>query len=161
MAWNNSKSRKKYEARKPWANAFYHARARCRNPKESRYARYGGRGIKCLLTIGDVESIWKRDKADTMTYPSIDRIDNDGNYTTVNCRFIEMVDNTRRSNGEREECKRGHRNWATTKRGRKCLTCDADGDKRRYEAIKKEAERSGVSTNAFRALRSTTRGKGA
>ena len=41
-----------------------------------------------------------RDKAHLMKKPSIDRKDNDKNYTLENCRFIELQDNVIKSNKE-------------------------------------------------------------
>jgi hypothetical protein len=77
-------------------NILANIRKRCDNPKNSHYHRYGGRGIKNLLSYDDVLSLWKRDKASTMKQPSIDRIDVNGNYELSNCQFIEMRENTRK-----------------------------------------------------------------
>lgn len=66
---------------------------RCNNPKDKAYGRYGARGIKNFLSLEDLIYLWKRDKADTLKQPSIDRIDSKGNYTLENCRFIEMTEN--------------------------------------------------------------------
>ena len=41
----------------------------------------------------DGKFLWNRDKAYLMKKPSIDRINNDGNYTRENCQFIEHGDN--------------------------------------------------------------------
>jgi len=69
---------------------------RCNYPGTHRYENYGGRGIKNLLTLTDLQHLWNRDNADSMTQPSIDRIDPDGNYQLSNCQFIEMLLNRRR-----------------------------------------------------------------
>lgn len=66
------------------ANIKYH----CRNR-----SRYAGRGIRNYLTFDDLETLWKRDNASAMSRPSIDRRNNDGDYTFYNCRFIELFDN--------------------------------------------------------------------
>lgn len=50
-----------------------------------------------LMTLDDFKELWFRDKAYLMKAPSIDRIDNDGNYIFSNCRFIELREN--QSNG--------------------------------------------------------------
>lgn len=73
---------------------------RCNNINHRSYSRYGGRGIKNLLTIDDLRSIWNRDDAGKMDKPSIDRIDNNGNYTLENCRFIEISENVKRQHEE-------------------------------------------------------------
>jgi len=67
---------------------------RCNNSRHRQYNRYGGRGIKCLLTIEDLEYLWGRDYAENMDRPSVDRINNDGNYVLHNCRIIESRENS-------------------------------------------------------------------
>lgn len=67
-------------------------RSRCNNPEKKEYKNYGGRGIKCLLSIEDIIFLRKRDGADQMKYPSIHRIDNDGDYVLQNCTYLEMSD---------------------------------------------------------------------
>lgn len=61
---------------------------RCRH-----HARYAGRGIQNFLTFADLQFLWKRDNAQAMQRPSIDRRNNDGHYSLDNCRFIELYDN--------------------------------------------------------------------
>jgi hypothetical protein len=78
-------------------SAFSGARSRCNNSKNNNYARYGGRGIRFNITLADIQRIWLRDNAFDMDCPSIDRINNDGDYTPENCRFIEKKDNTARA----------------------------------------------------------------
>jgi hypothetical protein len=76
---------------------------RCENPKAKDYHRYGGRGIKCDLTLEDYLYLWERCGADKMKVPTIDRINNDGNYTIKNCRIIEMSENVKKSHIDRAE----------------------------------------------------------
>lgn len=92
----------------PWLMNLRAARERCSNKNHACYLRYGGRGIKCFLTKEEIKTIWFRDKAFEMKRPSLDRIDNDGNYTLSNCRFLEFSENFRRSRAERSTCRRGH-----------------------------------------------------
>ena len=66
---------------------------RCSNPKDKKYAYYGGKGIRNLLSLHDLERLWKRDEAEKLSHPSIDRIDPQGHYTFINCRFIEHQEN--------------------------------------------------------------------
>jgi len=87
---------KKWEAKNPWYFSCKHARARCNNPNHKCYKRYGGRGIKMLLLLQDVKELWLRDRAFEMKKPSLDRVDNDKNYTVENCRFIEFAKNLER-----------------------------------------------------------------
>jgi len=68
--------------------AWISMKNRCQNPRQARYADYGGRGIKVCLK-------WRRSfpafLADMGRKPSakhtLDRKNNDGNYTPGNCRW--------------------------------------------------------------------------
>ena len=85
---------------KPWLLHYRSARERCHNPNHIGYHRYGGRGIEFHLTKKEVRMMYERDGGKDMEHPSIDRVDNDGNYCLENCRFIEWVDNVRKGGGE-------------------------------------------------------------
>ncbi len=68
--------------------------ARCNNPKNKRYPRYGGRDIKNLFNSVDefvdyVVDILQVDPRGLQ----IDRIDNDGNYEPGNIRFVTCKEN--------------------------------------------------------------------
>lgn len=82
----------------PWFNLFTRIKQRCNNPNATKYYLYGGKGVKCLITAEELKDLWFRDKAYNMKRPSIDRIDSDGNYEYNNCRFIELSENSARSN---------------------------------------------------------------
>lgn len=92
---SKKKSLKKYLQTHPWYYNFHAAQERCHNKKHRKYPRYGGRGIKFLMAKGDFKFLWFRDKAYLMKKASIDRIDNNGNYTVDNCRFIELSKNSK------------------------------------------------------------------
>ncbi len=77
-------------------------RQRCTNKNNPNYKWYGKRGIGSLITIEDIIRLWCRDKAHLMKNPSIDREDNNGHYTFSNCRFIELIDNVKKSHQERK-----------------------------------------------------------
>lgn len=72
---------------------------RCLNPKDAGYRYYGGRGIRvCPQWLDSFEQFHK-----DMGYPpgpeySLDREDNDGDYTPDNCRWAtatEQLENSR------------------------------------------------------------------
>lgn len=87
------KTQRRY--RSPEYNAWYHMIARCENPSDSRFYRYGARGIK-------VCERWKGEKGflnfmnDMGARPgekySLDRINNDGNYEPSNCKWSTVVE---------------------------------------------------------------------
>ena len=82
-----------YRERNPWIRHLKTARQRCNNPNNVAYKFYGGKGVKCLLTLKDVEFLWHRDKAAKMHVPSIDRKNNNAGYIFANCCFMERADN--------------------------------------------------------------------
>lgn len=84
---------KKFNKIYPWINALRCAKQRCENLNNDSYKYYGNRGIKFYLSDKEGQILWFRDKAYLMKKPSIDREDNDGNYTFDNCRFIELKEN--------------------------------------------------------------------
>lgn len=73
---------------------------RCYTKSCHAYPRYGGRGIKiCDEWLDSYHNF--RDWAINNGYGDglcIDRIDNDGNYTPQNCRWITISENTARAN---------------------------------------------------------------
>ena len=85
-----------YRARYPWLSHYREAKARCENPNRPNYRFYGGRGVRMVLTPLEVELLYKRDNAEKMQHPSIDRLNSNGDYHFGNCRFIEMSENSRR-----------------------------------------------------------------
>jgi len=95
-------SKKKYMETNPWRKHYSSAQQRCTNHKHIAFSRYGGRGIKFLLTMEEIKRLWFRDKASGMKCATIDRINNDGNYEFNNCQFIERSENVKKRWVERK-----------------------------------------------------------
>ena len=72
---------------------------RCNYPKYRYYHRYGGRGIKvCDEWVNNFMAFFEW--ANSNGYSdnlSLDRIDNDKNYTPDNCRFVTQKEQVRNS----------------------------------------------------------------
>jgi len=100
--WREGKSKMLYEKKKewlkktlvdnPWIKAWLSVTKRCRW-----HPHYVKKGVKCLITKPEIAYLWERDGASNLKNPQIDRIDNSGDYTLLNCHFIEKVDNIRKA----------------------------------------------------------------
>ena len=88
---------------------------RCESVSHAAYSRYGGRSIRVCAQWHDPKTFiewalshgWQKGL-------HIDRIDNDGGYDPLNCRFITGSENSLRSssppseNKRKTQCKHGH-----------------------------------------------------
>ena len=83
-------NKKKY----PWIICYNNLNQRCNNSNNPDYPRYGGRGIKSLISLEQIKFLWFFDKAYNMKNPSIDRFHNNDHYRLSNCRFIENEENS-------------------------------------------------------------------
>lgn len=82
---------------------YKHIKERCYNPNSKSYHRYGGRGIKmCDEWLNNYQLFedWCLSNG-FQEGLAIDRIDNDGNYSPDNCRFVTLKENNQKRNTTR------------------------------------------------------------
>ena len=68
-------------------NRCFAARARCSNPEDSAYSRYGGRGIKFLFKNPMDMAEWIQRNLGLHQHLQLDRRDNNGHYAAGNLRY--------------------------------------------------------------------------
>lgn len=103
--------------------------ARCENPQDNRYARYGGRGIRVCHAWRQSFAVFLKDVGPRPTAQhSIDRIDNDGHYEPGNCRWATRKEQRRNNSQARFITAFGERKtldeWASDGACSKQTICD-------------------------------------
>jgi len=104
----------------PWYDSWQGARQRCLNPKHPAFKHYGGRGIQFHLSKTDVQFLWNRDNAANISMPSLDRTNNESDYTLDNCRFVPLAYNSAKAfhdrrlitQGLRKRKQVGNKSWS-------------------------------------------------
>lgn len=92
-------------AYKSWCSMI----ARCYNPKQDNYSRYGGRGITVCPQWREDFSNFLADMGERPSGLSLDRIDSNGNYEPSNCRWATWSQQRRNQIIiPKTICKRGH-----------------------------------------------------
>jgi hypothetical protein len=76
-------------------NSWYSAKQRCYNSNNHSYKRYGGRGIKMCERWLHSFNHFLEDMGPRPSLLSLDRIDNDGNYSPLNCRWTSYITQAR------------------------------------------------------------------
>ena len=103
--WKEAKTISATGRRVPWYIAYHGIKDRCGKPGHARFKSYGGRGIKCMITMEQLAMTYYRDKAHLLKQASVDRINPDDHYRIGNIRWIEKLENSNRARRRRAAVK--------------------------------------------------------
>ena len=114
-------------------------KSRCTNPNKSNYHNYGGRGISYSNEWASFENFYK-DMGSRPDGMSLDRIDNDGDYSPENCRWATQYEQDRNTRVNRHITFKGKtmimQDWADQ------LSISVQGLKSRIDDLKWPLERA-------------------
>ena len=126
---------------------------RCYDKKHKAYKNYGGRGIKVNIGRREFVSWYLSTVSDDMIQPTVDRIENDGDYEINNIQIISRSDNAKKmlTENPRWDVKINNMNKANDRRS---ISITIDG--KEYKSVRLASREAGVSREIIsKALKQT------